>query len=142
MTDRDDKLVLEIITPERRVLVETVDEVVLPGEEGYFGVRPGHAPLLARLAPGQIECRGGERPRLLAVSRGYAEVQRDRVTVLAETCEAAEEIDPERARRARDRAEALVQRPLDEDASRDAHWALKRAINRLRTHERGRGMMH
>jgi len=126
------KLDLEIVTPERRVFSETVDSVVLPGSEGYLGVLPGHAPLLTMLAPGEVRCEAGGRSRLMAVSGGYAEVLRDRVTVLAETCELAEEIDPDRAERSRDRAEKLL-RATDTSASEfaRAEVRLKRAIARI-----------
>lgn len=93
-----DRLHLEIVTPTRRVLVHDVDEVVLPGVMGSFGVRPGHAPLLAGLAAGLAICRDGDRTEVLALSGGFAEVQAGRVIVLAETCERAGEVDSERAR--------------------------------------------
>ena len=131
-----DKLDLEIVTPERRVFAETVDSVVLPGSEGYLGVLPGHAPLLTMLAPGQIRCEAAGRSRLMAVSGGYAEVLRDRVTVLAETCELAEEIDRERALKPRHRAEELL-RAADTSAAEfaRAEVRLKRAIARIQARE-------
>jgi F-type H+-transporting ATPase subunit epsilon len=92
-----DKLTLEIVTPERKILSETVDEVVLPGREGYLGVLPGHAPLLASLKIGRVEYRKGKEPFYLSLAWGFAEVLPERVTVLAEIAEAAEEIDVERA---------------------------------------------
>lgn len=93
-----ERIHLEIVTPTRRVLVHDVDEVVLPGVMGSFGVRPGHAPLLAGLAAGLATCRDGDKVQILALSGGFAEVQPGRVTVLAETCEKADEVDAERAR--------------------------------------------
>ena len=92
-----EKIHLEIVTPERRVLERDVDEVVLPGHEGSFGVLPGHAPLLVGLQPGVAHCRGAGGDETMAISSGYAEVLPDRVIVLAATCEKAEEIDVERA---------------------------------------------
>ena len=103
-----DKIDLEVVTPERLVLSETVDEVILPGGDGYLGVLPGHAPLLTSLMAGEVSYRVGDRTRYLAVSGGFAEVLRNKVTVLAETCERAEEIDLDRAKRARERAEKAI----------------------------------
>ncbi len=93
-----DKLHVDIVTPERRVLARDVDEVILPGVDGSFGVLPGHAPLLAGLGPGLATVRTGQRSEVLAISGGFADVGPERVTVLAETCERAEEIDIQRAR--------------------------------------------
>jgi len=91
-----DKLDLEIVTPERLVLHETVDEVVLPGSEGYLGVLPGHAPLLTALAPGNITFKSGGREQTFVVGGGFVEVLRDRVSVLATTCRKPEESEPDR----------------------------------------------
>ncbi len=93
-----EKLHLEIATPERRVLARDVDEVILPGSEGSFGVLPGHHPMLAGLGPGVALCKTEGHSEVLAISGGFAEVGPDRVTVLAETCERAAEIDAGRAR--------------------------------------------
>lgn len=86
-----DRLELEIVTPERLVLHETVDEVVLPGSEGYLGVLPGHAPLLTALAPGHVTFRAHGREQTFHVGGGFVEVLRDRVSVLATTCTRPEE---------------------------------------------------
>jgi F-type H+-transporting ATPase subunit epsilon len=127
-----DKLDLEVVTPERRVLAETVDEVVLPGAEGYFGVLPGHAPLLAALGVGEISYRVGDRKRYLVVSGGFAEVLDNRVSVLAETCERAEEIDVERATRSKRAAEGdLARKETSETEFRTAEVRLKRALARI-----------
>lgn len=127
-----DKLDLEIVTPERRVLAETVDEVVLPGSEGYFGVLPGHAPLLAALGIGEISYRAGERKRFLVVSGGFAEILDNRVSVLAETCERAEEIDVERAGRSKRAAEGELSRQQSSETEfRMAEVRLKRALARI-----------
>lgn len=91
------KIQLEIVTPERRVLARDVDEVILPGAEGSFGVLPGHHPLLAALGPGLAFARSAGTTETLAISGGFAEVGPERVTVLAETCERATEIDKDRA---------------------------------------------
>ncbi len=102
---------LEIVTPDRLVVSETVDEVVLPGSEGSLGVLPGHAPLLTGLAAGELRYRTGGSTRRLAVAGGFAEVLAHRVSVLASACERAEEIDEAQAREDRDRARADLSRP-------------------------------
>lgn len=102
------RLKLELATPTRLVVSEEVDEVVVPGAEGYFGVLPGHAPFLALVGVGEVMYRTGRAERYLAVSGGFAEVGPERVTVLAETAERPEEIDVARARRARERAEGRL----------------------------------
>ena len=96
---------LEIATPTRQLVSAEADEVVAPGSEGYFGVLPGHAPFLTTLASGEVSYRHGREEGHLAVIGGFAEVQDDRVMILAETAERPEEIDRERAERARQRAE-------------------------------------
>jgi len=122
---------LEVVTPERRVVSEVVDEVVLPGSEGYLGVLPGHTPLLTSLGIGQIMFRRGTERRYLTAAGGFAEVLPDRVSVLAEIAERAEEIDPERARKSLDRAaQRLKERDADTDFRR-AQEALRRALLRL-----------
>src|SRR5512146_279436 len=98
-------LALEIVTPERSILHEKVDEVEVPGADGYFGVLPGHTPLLASLQVGQLWYRKGTDVSYLSVAFGFAEVLPDRVTILAQIAERAEEIDIERAQAERQRAE-------------------------------------
>src|SRR5437667_2280854 len=100
-----DQLTLEVATPSRFVIGEQVDEVVVPGIEGYFGVLPGHAPLLSTLGIGELTYRSGRDEHYLAVAGGFAEVRNDKVIVLADSAERPEEIDRERAARARERAE-------------------------------------
>ena len=97
---------LELATPTRMLVSAEVDEVVAPGIEGYFGVLPGHAALLTTLGSGEVSYRTGQTEKHLLVAGGFAEVQPDRVIILAEVAEAPEEIDRERAERARQRAEA------------------------------------
>jgi F-type H+-transporting ATPase subunit epsilon len=126
-----EKIQLEIVTPERGVVSEAVDELVLPGSEGYLGVRPGHAPLLTALKVGAIEYRKGKEASLLAVSWGFAEVLSDRVAILAETAEKAEEIDVDRARRAQERAEGRLRKPDTDTDFRRAQVALQKALIRL-----------
>jgi F-type H+-transporting ATPase subunit epsilon len=132
-----DKIALEIVTPERRVLAKQVDDVVLPSVEGYMGVLPGHTPLLAMLDVGEISYLEEGTRHYLAVSGGFAEVLRDSVSILAETSEAAEEIDAERAELSKQRAEKALE-TADKSASQfeEAEVRLKRAISRLRVHDR------
>src|SRR5688572_11058052 len=99
------KLTLQVVTPERLLVSEQVDEVQLPGAEGYFGVLPGHTPLLATLQVGELWYRVGQEKRYLAVAFGFAEVLPDRVTVLAQIAERAQDIDVARAESAKKRAE-------------------------------------
>ena len=123
---------LELVTPERLVLSEEVDEVVLPGYEGEFGVLPGHTQYLAILNIGVLWYRkGGEKTRI-ALGGGFAEVNHDRVVVMADTAERADEIDVERAQRARDRAEArLKELSLDDETYAKAYAELQRALVRM-----------
>ena len=125
---------LEIVTPEKTVYSGEVERLQAPGTEGGFGVLAGHHPMLAALAIGQMVFSEQEQgPQSVAISGGFAEVQRDRVTVLAETAEFAQEIDVTRAEVARDRARERLARKRDQqiDEAR-ARLALVRAINRLR----------
>jgi F-type H+-transporting ATPase subunit epsilon len=123
---------LELVTPERLVLSEDVDEVVLPGYEGEFGVLPGHTQFLAILNIGIMWYRKGSAVTRVALGGGFAEVTHDRVVVMADTAERADEIDVERAQRARDRAEArLKELSMDDETYIKAHAALQRALVRM-----------
>ena len=102
------KIALELVTPDRALVREDVDEIQVPGTEGYFGILPGHTPLLATMKVGELWYRVGNERFYLAVSGGFVEVLPDRVTVLAQVAERAEEIDVPRAEAARQRAEARV----------------------------------
>ncbi len=93
-------ILLDLVTPERRVISVTVDEVRAPGEQGGFGIRRGHTPFMSALDPGRLTYVEGGREHHYAVGGGFLEVAGDRVVVLADTAEPAEEIDVERARRA------------------------------------------
>ena len=106
---------LQIVTPDRLIVQDAVDEVQIPGSEGYFGVLPGHTPLLASLAVGEMWYRKGQEKTFLAIAFGFAEVLPDRVTILARLAERAEEIDIERAEAARQRAEARLTERADVD---------------------------
>jgi F-type H+-transporting ATPase subunit epsilon len=124
------KLTLEIVTPDRSLVREDVDEVELPGSEGYFGVLPGHTPLLATLKVGELWYRVGQQKRYLAVAGGFVEVLPDRVTVLAQVGERAEDIDVARAEAAKRRAEERIANPVDIDLER-ARFSLSKALVRL-----------
>ena len=124
---------LEIVTPEKTFYSGVVEHLQAPGSEGSFGVLPGHVPMLTSLQIGQIAFveEGGTSSREVATSGGFVEVQRDSVTVLAETAEFGEEIDMARAREARERALQRLAQEEDVDAAR-AQVALSRALNRLK----------
>jgi F-type H+-transporting ATPase subunit epsilon len=115
-----------------------VDEVQLPGAEGYFGVLPGHTPLLATLQAGEMWYRVGPETRYLAVSSGFVEVLPDRVTVLALGAERAEDIDIPRAEASRQRAEALLARSQADVDMERARTALKKSLVRLQVAARAR----
>jgi len=122
---------LTIVTPERSLVDEQVDEIQLPGAEGYLGILPGHAPLFTDLKVGELGYRKGSNWVWLAVAWGFSEVLPDRVRVLAETAERASEIDAERAARAKERAEKrLAHGGQDVDYNR-ALIALERAVIRI-----------
>ena len=124
-------LELQIVTPDRPIVRETVDEVEIPGVEGYFGVLPGHAPLLAALTVGELWYRKGQEKTYVAISFGFAEVLPDRVTILARLAERAEDVNVERAEAARRRAEErLSHQKSDVDYER-ARVALMKSLVRL-----------
>ena len=100
-----DTFQLEIVTPEKKVVETTAEEVQIPGKNGYLGILPGHAPLITELAVGEITFRENSTEQQLAVAWGFAEVLPDKVTILAETAERPSEIDVDRARKAKERAE-------------------------------------
>lgn len=129
---------LEIVTPERHVLHETVQSVEIPGKEGYMGILPGHAPLLTELGIGAMIYRKGKEVQYLAVIRGYAEVLPGRVIVLADACERAEEIDVERAKTAAERARARMSKGMSPDVDWNrATFALNRALARQQAASKG-----
>jgi F-type H+-transporting ATPase subunit epsilon len=125
------KLTLEVVTPEGLLLREDVDDVVAPGERGYFGVLPGHTPFLAILGAGEIEYGIGAARHRLTCFWGFCEVLPDQVSILAEVGERAEEIDLARAEAARDRAAAQLKAIKDEAGYAEAHQAYVRAVTRL-----------
>jgi F-type H+-transporting ATPase subunit epsilon len=137
------KLILEIVTPDRALLREEVDEVVVPGSQGEFGVLPGHTPLLSTLKIGELWYRQGQERHYLAIAFGFVEVLPDRVTVLAQVGERAQEIDVQRAERAKQRAEQRVAQAqphltqIDFDIER-ARIALMKSLLRLQVASRAR----
>jgi F-type H+-transporting ATPase subunit epsilon len=137
------KLTLEIVTPDRALLREEVDEVVVPGSQGEFGVLPGHTPLLSMLKIGELWYRQGQEKHYLAIAFGFVEVLPDRVTVLAQVGERAQEIDVQRAERAKQRAEQRLAQgqphltQIDFDIER-ARIALMKSLLRLQVASRAR----
>ena len=132
-------LALEIVTPDRAIVSQQVDEVELPGAEGYFGVLPGHTPLLASLQVGELWYRTGQEKHYLAIAFGFAEVLPDRVTVLAHIAERAQDIDVARAESAKKRAEERAARPPQADMDFErARVALLKALTRLQVASRAR----
>ena len=131
-------LTLEIVTPERSLVSEQVDEVQLPGSEGYFGVLPGHTPLLATLQVGELWYRAGRETHYLAVAFGFAEVLPDRVTVLAQIAERPADIDVPRAEAAKKRAEERIARPQAAIDFERARIAMMKSLIRLQVAARAR----
>ncbi|HEY0543845.1 MAG TPA: F0F1 ATP synthase subunit epsilon [Pyrinomonadaceae bacterium] len=103
-----EQITLEVVTPERRVLAETVDAVYVPGMNGELGILPGHTPLISQLQTGVLSYTKGGATERLHVSGGFVEVNQDRVTILAEVAERPDEIDAARARLAREHAEKTL----------------------------------
>jgi F-type H+-transporting ATPase subunit epsilon len=131
-----ERIALEIVTPDRRLIAEDVDSVVLPSVNGYLGVLPGHAPLLARMQIGELELLAGGKKQRFAVTGGYAEVLQHAVNILATAAERLDEIDVERARQAEERArKRLKGDPGEVDFAR-AEASLARALNRISARER------
>jgi F-type H+-transporting ATPase subunit epsilon len=129
-------VLFELATPARMLVSVEADEVVAPGAEGYFGVLPGHAAMLTTLKPGEVTYRSGQTEHHLAVLGGFAEVRAERVIILAENAERPEEIDRERAERARQRAEMRLQGRSPDGMVEEIDFAraleaLARALTRL-----------
>lgn len=133
------KLALEIVTPEGLLLRDEVDEVVAPGEQGYFGVRPGHTPLMATLGIGELSYRQADAWHRLTCFSGWCEVLPDRVNVLADIGERAADIDVGRAEQALKRAAERMKAIRDEAGYEDAHLTYVRAVTRLAVARRERG---
>jgi F-type H+-transporting ATPase subunit epsilon len=129
---------LEVVTAERMVFADDVNEVVAWGMEGQLGILPHHAPLMTMLQPGDLLIKKDNGEEYLAISGGFLEVRPDKVIILADACERAEEIDVTRAEAAKRRAEAtLKERPPEVDTA-TAEAALRRSLARLKVAERRR----
>jgi F-type H+-transporting ATPase subunit epsilon len=132
---------LQIVAADRSLVNEQVDEVEIPGSEGYFGVLPGHTPLLAVLGTGELWYRQGQgdaNKHYLSIAFGFAEVQPDRVTILAQVAEKAEEIDIARAEAAKRRAEERMQKQVVDMDFERARIAMMKALIRLQVATRAR----
>jgi F-type H+-transporting ATPase subunit epsilon len=127
---------LQIVTPEKMLVREQVDEVEIPGTDGYFGVLPGHTPMLASLAVGELWYRKGQEKTYLSIAYGFCEVLPERVTILAQLAERAEEIDVARAEEARKRAEARLTAAKGEVDYERARSALVKSLARLQVSSR------
>jgi F-type H+-transporting ATPase subunit epsilon len=131
-------LQLQIVSADRSLVNERVDEVEIPGADGYFGVLPGHTPLLALLGAGELWYRQGQEKHYLSTAFGFAEVLPDRVTILAQIAERADEIDTARAEAARKRAEQRLASPAADIDFERARVALLKALTRLQVASRAR----
>lgn len=127
-----EKLKLQLVTPYKKVLAEDVDEVTAPGTVGELGLLPGHTPLLTTLKIGELSYKKGSESFHVAVNWGYLEVEEDKVNVLVETAEPADEIDLERAKAALGRAEEALKKLSQEDKQHKImEAALERAMIRI-----------
>jgi F-type H+-transporting ATPase subunit epsilon len=133
------QLTFELVTPDHGVVSEQVDEVQLPGSEGYLGILPGHTPLLTTLTVGELWYRKGQQKTFLSVAFGFAEVLPDRVSILARSAETADEIDEARAEAQRQRALGELQKPNVTPTDIDRIQAsLMKALVRLQVASRRR----
>lgn len=135
------RILLEIVTPDRVVVSEEVDIVTAPGVEGEFGVLANHAPMVAAIKIGPLHYRVGDKEEWVAISGGFCEVSKNKITFLVEAAEKAYEIDVERALRAKERAEKRIQAYLAKTEEIDyarARAALQRALTRLYVAERAK----
>lgn len=132
------KLTVELITPERSLITESgVDQLVAPSVDGQVTILPRHAPLLTILDPGVVLVRRDGSDEVLAVTGGFLQVHENRVTILADASERSDEVDRERAERARVEAERQISEAQDFDSMLEARIRLMRALSRLRAAERG-----
>ena len=129
---------LEIITAERQVLADDVNVVVAPGIEGELGVLPHHSPLMTILKPGELLIRKDGEETYMSVSGGFLEIRPDKIIILADACERAEDIDIERAEEAKRRAEERLKTPTPELDMAQAQAALLRSLIRLKVAQRRR----
>jgi len=131
---------LEIVTPDRQVVHDSVSSVTIPGKDGYLGILPGHSPLLSELRVGEVVYTRDDTKHYLAVSWGFAEVLPNRCIILVQTAERAEEIDLARAERARERAEEQLKKASDPTVDPErARQAYERALARLQAARRAGG---
>jgi F-type H+-transporting ATPase subunit epsilon len=126
-----DTFQLEIVTPEKLVVRDTAEEIQIPGSNGYLGILPGHAPLITELGAGEINYRSGGQQHRFAMAWGFAEVLPNRVTVLAETVERSDEINPERAQQSLNEAQELLKSAQSEEDFANATGKILRAQARL-----------
>jgi F-type H+-transporting ATPase subunit epsilon len=132
-----DAIHLDIFTPEKVAFSDSIDMVTAPGSLGEFGVLPGHAALVTTLEIGEVVIKKDNREYCLAISGGFAEVGNDKVTILAEAAELAQEIDPKRAENAKIQAEEKLKSLSSEDSQfSEVALALKRATNRIKVSAR------
>jgi len=129
---------LEIATAERLVYSDDVNMVIAWGTEGQLGILPHHAPLITMLQPGELIIRKDDGESYFAVSGGFLEVRPEKVVILADACERADEIDIARAEDAKQRAGALMESPTADSDTAAAEAALRRSLVRLRVAERSR----
>lgn len=122
---------LEIVTPEKLVVKDSADEVQIPGRNGYIGVLPGHAPLITELGAGEISYRAGGQLHRFSMAWGFAEVLPDRVTILAETVERADDIDVPRAEQSLKKAEESLNSAQTEEDFSVATGKIRRAQARI-----------
>ena len=127
---------LEVVTPEKRIVKDQAEEMQIPGKNGYLGILPGHAPLITELAVGEISYRNAGATHHLAVAWGFAEVLPEKVTILAQTAERADEIDVKRAEEAKQRAERRLESGSPDVDYPRAQAALKRSETRLEVAEK------
>ena len=132
------KILLEVVTPEKQLLSQEVDEVIAPGSEGDFGVLPGHCHFLSTLRIGELRYRLGDRTNHMAILWGYAEVTPTKVTVMAEIAEKAEDIDVNRAQAAVEKAEQRVKAGGLPSEVKEAEISLAKARLRRKIAERVR----
>jgi F-type H+-transporting ATPase subunit epsilon len=133
-----DHIQLQIVSADRSIVNDRVDEVEVPGADGYFGVLPGHTPLLAMMQVGTLWYRRGQDYQYLSIAFGFAEVLPDRVTILAQIAEKAEEIDVARAEAAKKRAEERLSSPVVDMDFERARIALLKSLVRLQVASRAR----
>jgi F-type H+-transporting ATPase subunit epsilon len=127
---------LDIVTAERIVFSDEVDMILVPGQEGQMGILPHHAPLMTTLSAGELIARKGSEEYCMSISSGFAEVRPDRVIILADSAERAEEIDVARAEAAKKKAQEALSHPASRIEAAAAEAALRRAIARIEVADR------